>query len=530
VGALAALLVAAAWFRSAGFARRSEARVAEECYAAAAWAVQAGDLDGVREVVRRAQDYDTATYRGHLILARAYAQRAWYSEAEAEMRQALDQGFDPEAPAVTSTDHVCQGLYRMFLERPPDLRRIEEHFARAVELDPSQPGALVLLYQIRLSLRDREGAREALAAYLGTLRTGDPALPLVEALLAELEGRLDQAVEKLERVAAAPGSTPQDLRTLRLHRALGRLYLRRLDLDDAERELRQAVEDFPVDASSWLNLSLVSYERSLRSSSFAEAQEHLVRAAADARRGVEEQPLRHDGLVIRAACALKAVDHHLGFGVAVPDAAWAEAEARIEEVRAADLDSSSLTELESGLLYLEGMRADNEGETGGAIAAWMESVELDPDNLRAHVRLAQSMYFAQSYREMLDHLLDAADTWRKYAGEGAWEGEPWERKRWDRWWWPAIQVWTFGAAAHLGEEEIALDARRLVDEELESGHQVNVEELLTYAEFLATSPTPSLVDCDRALEIIEKHDLRERLADNPQGRADLQAIDAACGG
>ena len=111
-------------------------------------------------------------------------------------------------------------------EKSASYERVQQNLERALELDPKLEVALYPLYGVRKARGDLAGARTALQAYRGTLRTSNPAVRFVDAMLTELDGDLEGALSAVKALRAEIGD--DEFARLRGFRTLGRLLLRDL--------------------------------------------------------------------------------------------------------------------------------------------------------------------------------------------------------------------------------------------------------------------------------------------------------------
>ena len=402
VGTLALIVIA--WLGSLWLASQESERVAErdKLYWQAQFAIEMDDMDAAIGLVDQANELDPASPAGHLILAIGFAKYARVPEQEAQIALAIEKGFtrDPDA-LETAADHASYGLY---LASQRDLGLFPEaeiHLRRALELDPTLYGINFRLYQLRSELGDLEGARRYLEAFQQRLATGETFYSVVEAMKEELEGDYDAACQTLEALAADPALDDERTVQLRIHRNLGRNYLKSGQLDRAEELLRKAVDEAPDDCVSRLALAEVFYTRDDGLGDEERGPELLEEADRMARQAITCNPSKPEPYRMRAMIAVDLFSREPTSGDARSKPAYQAAEARLAELRDhGEADAS----LESRLLFFEGVYPYERGNYAEAISLFEASVELDPENLFAWALLGQCCWRVGEHARGADYL------------------------------------------------------------------------------------------------------------------------------
>ncbi len=491
----------------------------ETLFAQAQWAIEVDDLDRARVMVERANALEPGDPQGHLILAAGYAHYWRTPQVLEELERARAKGFSEDPAAIsTALEHGAHALYLQAKRDPTLYALAQQEVEAALSLDPSLYAFQFTLYQIRSVRNDVAGALQALEAYKARLPVGSPFTRIIEALLQERAGDLAGALATLEKVRALPGMSEEELAELRWHRSLGRICYLTGDLERAEDLLRQAVAAAPRDCGSWQVLAL-TYLKRVRA---GDTTPETARAAnEDAQRALECSPALIEPILIQASLALEALrTEKLG-----PDptrsAAWREARAALDALRAfVGEDAPELRTRESYLLVLEAQYDYSHGRYAAAAERYQAALEADPRNLPAAMYLGQCRWWMGEYRAGLELLERTLEQW----DDASWKGER------NPAYLGALLAWIIGCASKVSEPEaLARAAERLV-QELERGVVFNKEELLSAAEFLATAPE-GLRDCGLARTLIEEHGLTtafDGLANASDARAILEAIARAC--
>jgi hypothetical protein len=392
------------------------------------------------------------------------------------------------------------------------------------------------LYQVRKSLGDTDGAALALKAFQATLEQGATAQNhVVEALLADLQEDHARAIEELEALRSEVSD--DRMVELRAHRHLGRNYLLRFLqtgrndfelLERAESDLLRAVEALDDDASAWACLGMVDLLRADVENDPELRAELIARAEQSAREGLGyySSSVMAEEVLVDAARMRVTAD---GFQHDDQDELQLdELERRLEDLEALGIDSVTARSARSDLYYFRGAIAlRRDGDKQRAMDLFEQSSRAYESQLRARVLLAQRLHLGpKDYAASLTWFLEARDVWEAgiptmYLGE---------RKPWERFWGFALHAWIFGTADLGGQPEVAAEARDRALEWLDAGDEVKENELLSFAEFLATPAHAELQDCGRARDILESYELEAyyRRQDVPAAFEIIDKIRDAC--
>jgi predicted Zn-dependent protease len=378
-------------------------------------------------------------------------------------------------------------------------------------LDPHPEGALYPLYQIRKESEDVAGARAALSEYRKRLTQGDAFFPVVEALLAELDGDCARALELLEPLETLPAQQRLDLR---LPLVVGRNRLILGDLDGAEASLLEQVRGAPQNGAAWEYLAqihLLRHDAARPPASLA----HLDAAEQAAARANDWDPHRARPFHLRVEIALRRLRARSDRYSPMPAELLANAERRLDELRRLDAHDPLLAPYTSDLLFERALEALGRGDRAGARASFEQCLATYPDSLVAAVLLAQELWLAGEFAASLARLEHALSIW--------------DARRWECHWLFTAQVWALGAADRLGDAERALRAHDAAEEWLAAGACApDPAAVLTLAEFLAQSADEGVRDCARALELIGEHDLERVFAERDDALTALREIRRAC--
>jgi len=519
--AVALLVMAAMWLAGRGERR---ANLREQELLKAINSIQEGDFDGAREHAGLAMEADPTSPRPHVVMAGGFARFGRLDEVVRAIDAAKALGFEPgEGEPRTAAEHLERGLYAIGTQRVAGYEEAERHLSRAIELDASLLGAHYPLYQVRRVLGDDEGALAAVRALWGRIGQDEDAYPVMDALRLELEGRLDEAIAELEAFRDAHAGDEALLAGLRVHRNLGRCYLAADRLDEAEAALRRSMEIVGDEPrwiyATWFNLGAVELRRQELDPDATDSMERLDRAIELIRRGREWDASHPASIRLEAEALVRRFGAR--FDRDDPPAAedWAEVESALREFGDAAPEHPAFPILAAQIEYLRALVAP---PGAPRIERLERCVERNPRHVPALVGLGEELWFEGEFGRGLE-TFDAA--------LAAWDDLEAPRSRddlapaWPRRWLVALHAWRFGTATNLGDLDAARESGEAMERELAAGATDPASALLSYAEFLATAPEP-LKDCDRAMELLEEHDLERRVG--PQAAGSIAAIEAAC--
>lgn len=510
--------------RASEASRRSDLHEQQALLTSAWRRIDVGDLEGAAAEIVEFNERFPRDPEGHLVLAAGYARSFRVTEMERELAALERKGeeWDEVAFDDGSALGLClEALRWLAVEKGSAYPRIRVNLERALELDPELEVALFPLYQVCKAQGDVPAARDALAAYRGTLRTSDPNVQLVDAMIAELEGDLERARSVLAELRASEGD--EAFGHLRGFRALGRVLVESyLAGQGAEPELlergvtflERAVADVPRDYSS---LALLSKGHLLQADRTSEPAAKRSRLEAAERRARESLAIADEASGARkqlAGVELKRL--LLDFDAADPPAPsdFARVRAALAEVERREPGHRFALAVEAELRFREGEVALARGRESEAAERYAASVELNPDHLQARVMLGEVQFMRGEHEAALASFRAAEDLWeRREASGGLFTGAA---ARFGRSWLFTILVWGLGAADHAGRLELARDFERKARAELDTIDAIAMEvgeEILTLAEFLALPANGELRDCELALRLIGEHRLRARFGD-----------------
>ena len=495
------------------------------------YAIENAHLEEVEVLMAEYRGLAPEDFLPHLVLARGYSQYLRTAEAEKELHKARGKGYEADAPDPND----ARGLYlrglALVIERDPAERsEAIRCFSEAIRLDTRGRAAYFPLYSLHKESGDLVAAEAALAAFQKILATGDDYYDVVGAIRAELQGRFQDAIDMLLETEQGVGE--ERAAELRLNRILGRLYLalasggagRRpsgVHLDAADERLQAAVASVPSDAASWANLGSLEVRRYWLDPGAETAGDHLQRALEFGRRAVLEYPQLAPGhriilnaLVFMATRAFDPRDPDLEL--------FEEAQEVAGELRAQDPEHPSLDLMEAEIDFHLGMHAEAMGDSDRVEELYRHSVSLNPNQVLPRYWLAQREYVREDFEASFEQLRAARSVLSRYAHEGVVRKLPDAFRI-------KVHIWTLGAAGRVQTPEaieIGLDARDDIEAALETGLEVETIDLLNYVEFLATSPSPELRDCEEAELVFETYSLAERLRGSPNEDS-VRAVEAA---
>jgi len=496
--------------------------------------IDVGDLDGASAEIDDFNERFPHDSQGHLVLAAGFARSFRVTEMESELG-AIGAGEDWEddrANGESAMGLCLQALRLLATEKGAAYGRIRDKLERALELDPGLEVALFPLYQVCKAQGDLPSARQALAAYRGTLRTSDPNVRLVDAMLAELDGDLESARATLEDLRTAQGD--EAFGELRGFRALGRVLVQSyLDRQGAEPQqlqegvdcLQRATTEVPSDYSSFALLGkarLLQYDRTPQR---AEKRRLLDEAERSAQASLTLSPGDTQGAnQVLAGVALKRLLLDFDPDDPPPPEAFENVRALLDEVEREAPGAPLVDTAEAELRYREGTILLARNDEDGARERFAASLERNPDHLEARIFLGEVQYMRDGFEAALETFRAAEQVWtrrsegysRLFAGGGRWCGR----------WIFTVHVWAMGAADRAGELGVALEYDRKVREDLDVNLEIEPTEVLTLVEFLSKPAHDELRDCAFAARLIEQYQLRERLGEVYGGL--LDELEQAC--
>jgi hypothetical protein len=461
---------------------------------------------------------------GHLVDAQSALERAKANEFEI-----LEEAEDPQARYLTA-------LYLIARPEVEGRRKAEEILTRLVAQHSDYTRVWFPLYMVRKYLGDSAGAADALSSFKQTLRLGDEGrILLVDGLRDEQLKRHRNAIQAFEQLCSKkPG---KDLFDLRVHRHLGRNYLLAYladdpqqpeDLDAAEKHLRLMLEEQPTDADALACLGLVDFVR-IRSTRSADAEELRERAEEHANRALKLVPNQVMAAEVLVAAALQRAN--AGFYADRPDETQlSQLKRQTDLLRKLDSNSLQGKIASSQLLYFRAAIAADRGNELESAELAEQSIATYEYQLRGHMLLGGMIYIksdqtrdSAGFQRALEHFEAAQRIWDSRRELQSWRGGDWERR-----WCFAIDVWLFGAADRSGEPELAEAARDRALAWLDLSDEMDPEDQLNLAEFLATAGHSNLQDCERAHDIVELFALEAHFAGHPGAQESLQKVRKAC--
>jgi serine/threonine protein kinase len=485
------------------------------------------------EVERYMAEYgrlDPDDFLPQLLLARGYAQNLRLAEAEREFAAAKSKGFHPERFDAQDAESLFRHALALVIDDPNQRPKAIESLQAAVGLNPKLRAGQLLLYQLQKDGGDRDAAEQTLSEFQSHLATGEDYYRIVSALRAELQGRIQEAIDALLELSQRVSQ--ERAKELRLDRILGRLELQaaldqvrrgakevRPKLERAEQHLAAALDANPRDLGSWVNRSVLHahwYRLDRRSTA---GREHLELARGYADRAVSEQPqyplalgAQLDALVLQATEGFRPESGDL---TELEDAA-----AKAKSLRALCPSYENLELLEARIAYYLGMAAEARRDPAQTRELYSRSIEQDPNQVLPRLWLGQSDFQQENYAAAFDQFRTAQELFVRFAEEDTIRTLRPEFR-------VVLDIWTFGSATHSAEPdamELAGSARDRIDEALDRGEQIDPVELLNYAEFLAKSPNVELRDCEAAQRLLKQFDLVSRLRGSIEEQTLLETV------
>jgi tetratricopeptide (TPR) repeat protein len=422
----------------------------------AALLVESEDLQRARSLLGRAVETDAGCPAAHAHLARAAMQLEEWAVAEAAAARSLDLAAAVPGESPTTETQLATALAGGVAARQLDrLDAAASFFRVALDLEPSHREALEAQSQVLFERGELSGSRRALEAHLaldgaeagraGRLAMLATILELegdAEAALARFEessqcddrdttahagiarihekaGRIDEAVDALERWAdAARAHGDRSSRAARLLHA-GELELGQGRVDDAERRLRSAIAANPANARAWVLLAeiLSDAERTdellrlapeaLTNEEVSEVPDAVARLALLYARGLEHrndpttareayaEVLRVDARCTEAALALGRLLRGCG--------AWSQAADVLRAFRD-DHPAPDHRELAEVHYKLARLLAGPLEDVQGAIECYERALEIAPDHPRAREPLASLLgHLPERWRDAIRH-------------------------------------------------------------------------------------------------------------------------------
>ena len=499
--------------QAAAAAERRELAERDTLLTNALRAIDAGRVEDAERLTDEFKRLYPDDARGSLAMAIGYLRAMRLSELDRELaeyaqRQLPEPPDSGEGPAM---DHFMRALHWQAMEdstHPLVLDNLE----RAVALDPELEFAYFPVY-LAYKLRSRPPeARTALSSFRGILRTSDPALGLVNGLLAELDGDFGAAVAEIEGARAEHGEA-WFTRVLG-HRELGRVLVRRymeapLDgfetLDAAGRSLERALEVDRDDYDSMAYLAWVSLRRHDRTPSPAQRRALLERALELSTDALAIEERSHTARQCRAVALFD-----LGSVEQEPErratlrAALEEELAQLESRYAADPVAESLR---SDLDFERASQALAAGDVARARELFEASAAAWDRQLPARVMLAQLQFgdAEAGPARALATLREAEAIDRELRAQAAPPADRWRF---------ALYVWLTGAADHAGELDAAFEYAEVARSMAEEGLGIELAEAFTLAEFHALPAHPELADCGLVRWLFATYPIEATFADD----------------
>jgi superkiller protein 3 len=244
------------------------------------------DFSGALQEFSKAVELAPGSSESHYYRGRALFDLKMFTEAQVELEAALRISGDsarallPLAEIERKNGNVrrSMNLLRKVLASEPrnataqyllgrnlfdagDPTSAVEHWKAAVEIDPEYKEALYSLVRALRQADPQEAARfkMSLVSLGERSRISEQVRALNNFALADAtEGRWAEALQKFREAFALCGECPE---LAGVHRNLGLLYARRGDLDNAELQLRAALQVQPKDADAMQALEYVQAQR-----------------------------------------------------------------------------------------------------------------------------------------------------------------------------------------------------------------------------------------------------------------------------
>jgi tetratricopeptide (TPR) repeat protein len=536
---LLVVLAVSVWGFMTAFAGQSQKALSSrmrQLVMEAFWYVDRGDLGKARAKSDEMLELAPANPTGDLVLAFALGSFGLILEAEEALQRAASKEFPPDQ----ESDDVLQARILRALARiarPDQASRSEAErdlTAMAAE-NPEYSGVWFPLYQVRKFQRDPEGAAQALDAYRDTLPRGETRrTKMVDGLRAELRKEFEIAIKEFESLCAT--EPPEILLNLRVHKHLGRNYLLaylkngRTDasaLASAESHVKQMLADVADDSDSLSALALIDLLRMRDVEREGERDRLLEDAEARALEAVEIMPRQAMGQEVLVFVAM----HRAYSGFHAEDNPNEEEldllERRLGDLDGLDPDSQQGREARSALSYMRAAIASARREPATALRLAQESVELDENQVRARVLLGGLLFIEhKDFAKALRCFQEARAVLER--GLPNLEGD--ERFPWEPRWTFAIDVWLFGTAEKCASPdlELARQARERALAWLDADNEMDEEDQINLAEFLALPAHAELANCERALDIVEHFKLELHFHGQPNAETILASIRDAC--
>jgi len=503
-GVAAAALAAVALCLAGALDDQRDLTEAQRVLAGAREALDDGALERAVALCTEAARLDPDDPEPWRVLASAWVAHERYRHAREALDEARARGDAPrDGPGATGADLAALALVDLHERR---IEAAVDRLGRAVAREPELFGAWDMLAgQLALLERDAQ-AREAFARYRQDLEPRHPRRVVVDARLAQLEGREADAVALLEEhVARRPE------RADALARALGQAYLRlsvarghrdRSLLEPARGAFLRATAVAPSDLTSWINLGRVG----LLLGDVATARLCARRATAfdvelPSAHALAAHLRAHEA---RSERELLEADRALHEALALPGA-WRGA---------LDAMGADVAFRRSQLLRARGRYADERTALGHAL-------EHAPDHPAALMMLTFVEWYAGEHARALATSERALDALAASPGDA-----PWRRlARADELLADAL-VARLDAAARAGD---AARAGRAADRlhALDADGPLRPRTALNLAEVLAAHDPERHAGWVRSL--LDEHALWAAFGEHPQARPILQAIERRLG-
>lgn len=494
----------------------------------AQWAASEGNLDQAESRIADAMELFPNDASLHLILATCYAQFSDWQRVREERQRAQGKGV-ADRPPQTPLEHFTRGLWLMLTGEPEKMSEAERELSKAVEEDSKLVGALYPLYTARLELGDISGGRKALQQYRESLPSRLPFVRVIDSLILELDRAYPEAAEILEGLLLEVESDPEQLHTLGIARALGRIYVRMgeeylwkgepLLLDEMSRSRSCKVEE------SLALLHLRATQTNAPDPKKRSVLDHAKEAVRYSLRAVESSP--HCRVAFELLVKSRIRKLRVGFVDRGYDPeVFKDARSALAQLEEKDPDNPGLSFLEAELYYLEGATAwHSNRDLTKAVPSVRAAVASFEGHFEALLLLGQLLWYeASATRETIRQEKLFRESFAVLTRAETCEGpESGSNSK------ATALVWQVGAANHAGILDAALQSLERV-ESRRAQSRLTFEDHLTYAEFLGLSPRQETKNCDLALELIGENWFCEALVGYPgtEAKQILEMIISSC--
>ncbi len=473
------------------------------------------------EAITAAIELQPDSPTGYLRRAAVLAQLGFQVQPKDELARAKALGFDPKDSELrrTSIGNVDLALAAL---AESDYIRAEDYLEDAVRLNASEPAAWMLLYRIRVRRSDFPAAVSALTSYQRILTPSNPLSAVVEAEIAELEGRFDDALTK---ITALEQETEEVRHSLRYSAHRGRLLTRNGQFDDAEAALRNAVDLHPTDGVSWLNLAV------LRARELVITRSGLDEVEQCARRALENDPFL-DRAYRLLTWGGRNFDEAATFLEGCSES-WSAK--RLPLLRAEQLFVEIRAQIQLAHEQFQATQSPLATSTRDrSYRRLAEVLKLNADHLATLTLLAEHAWIDRGEIEKAaDYFRRSREVWNR-ASEA--ETRPWSSP--STVWNPTslgpntgddIHIGLFATASTTGDPESARDALAYLRDACAKRRLPSNTSVLNLAEALALAEDDEFRNCAWAKQLIVDYGLRPESFDNSNGaRSILEAIAHAC--